>query len=225
VCVGIQNLVMSRQITRSRLGLNLNGVVPERSPPSWMRIGVPPILNSRLKRKKSSTDRRPVTPPSLCGMEGWEVDSNDPDLFPDEQEIHMAEVLGDDGAVNQGLKSMPRIHVPIDRVRTTPKMTLTLQGPWHSPPRLEVQYPSSNPPPLLKPPIQVPGVIVPGRNTPYTSIPRPERQPFPHSPKSQQGIHRLLLRESVQHQNHIEQVGPADKWAGGGQTFRIGDEY
>ena len=26
VCVGIQNLVMSRQITRSRLGLNLNGV-------------------------------------------------------------------------------------------------------------------------------------------------------------------------------------------------------
>jgi hypothetical protein len=147
VCVGIQNLVMSRQITRSRLGLNLNGVVPERSPPSWMRIGVPPILNSRLKRKKSSTDRRPVTPPSLCGMEGWEVDSNDPDLFPDEQEIHMAEVLGDDGAVNQGLKSMPRIHVPIDRVRTTPKMTLTLQGPWHSPPRLEVQYPSSNPPP------------------------------------------------------------------------------
>src|SRR5271155_205813 len=119
------------------------------------------------------------------------------------------------GVGNQGLKLMPRIHVPMNRVRTTPKMTLTLQGCWHSPPRLEVRCPLWIPPPLLlKPPIH--GVIVPGRNTRYTSIPRPEKQLFQHSPKAQEEIHRLFLREFHVRQNHIEQVGP-----GGDQTLMV----
>ena len=31
-----------------------------------------------------STKIRPVPPPALCGIEEWEVDSNDLDLFADE---------------------------------------------------------------------------------------------------------------------------------------------
>ena len=50
--------------------------------------------------------KRAVTPTSLCGMEDWEVDFNDPDLFANEQKIHMAEVLGDDsGCRESGVES------------------------------------------------------------------------------------------------------------------------
>ena len=71
---------------------------------SWMRIGniENPVETETVS--SNSTNMRAVTPLSLCGMEGWEVDSNDPDLFADEQEIHMAEVLGDDGCRESGVE-------------------------------------------------------------------------------------------------------------------------
>src|SRR5271154_6679014 len=43
---------------------------------------------------------------------------------------------------------MPRIHVPMNRVRATPRMTPTLQGCPDSHPHLEFRCPSSNPLPL-----------------------------------------------------------------------------
>jgi len=75
---------------------------------SWMRIGRLRInIENPVETEKvssNSTNMRAVTPPSLCGMEVWEVNSNDPDLFADEQEIEMAEVLGDDGCRELGVE-------------------------------------------------------------------------------------------------------------------------
>ena len=72
---------------------------------SWMRIGniENPVETETVS--SNSTNMRAVTPPSLCGMEVWEVNSNDPDLFADEQEIEMAEVLGDDGSRESAAES------------------------------------------------------------------------------------------------------------------------
>jgi hypothetical protein len=43
-----------------------------------------------MEKVSTDTNIRAVTPPALCGMGGWEVDSNDPDRFADQEEIHMA---------------------------------------------------------------------------------------------------------------------------------------
>ena len=171
-----------------------------------------------------STNIRPVPHPALCGMEGWEVDSNDPDLFADEQEIHMAEVLGDDGCRESAVESDAADSRSHEQGTWDTKDDTDAAGLFAFTPRpgSPVSFVESSSPPL---------------ETSYSWGYRqwPQYPVYLHSPtrkttfptfsKSPAGDPPPVAKRKVNvHQNHIEQVGPVDKWAGGDKVLMMDDE-
>src|SRR5271170_132376 len=128
------------------------------------------------------------------------------------------------GLENQRLKVMPRINVPVNTVRATPRMPLTLQGCPHSHPHLEFQCPSSNP----LPPLEI--------SHSWGYRPWPQYPVYLHSPtrkitlpafsKNSMADPSPVAKSKLNvHKNHTEQVGPAHEWAGGDQTLMMGNQY
>ena len=185
-------------------------------------------IEQSVETEKVSTDStniRAVTPPSLCGMEGWEVDSNDPDLFADEQEIHMAEVLGDDGCRESAVENDAADSRSHEQGTCNTKDDTDAAGlfAFTPTPGSPVSFVESSSPPLetshswgYRRWPQYPVYL--HSPTRKTTLPEFSKNPVADSPP-------VAKRKLNVHHDHIEQVGPADKWGWRGSDFIVGDEY